>query len=215
MLSYESQRAQILEIGKRMFAKDMVASNDGNISIRLPDGNFLITPTGVSKGFMRAEELCVIDAAGAILEGNSRPSSEYKMHLAVYRAREDVHACVHAHPRAATAFAVARVPLDQLSLPEVVFSLGNICLTEYAAPSSGELPLRVAEKILDCDALLLENHGALTVGPDAMEAYYRMETLEHFAVISLYARLLGGEYFLPDEERENLQRIRREVYKKN
>ena len=214
MLSYQKERDLILTIGQRMFEKDMVASNDGNISIRLPDGKFLITPTGVSKGFMRAEELCVIDGTGAVVEGTSRPSSEYKMHLEVYRRRRDVNACVHAHPRAATAFAVARVELNKLSLPEVVFSVGSIRLADYASPSSAELPMRVAEKIMDCDALLLANHGALTVDASPMGAYYKMETLEHFATISLYARILGGEYVLPETERQELLRIRREVYQK-
>lgn len=214
MLSYTRERELILTIGQRMFAKDMVASNDGNISIRLSDDKYLITPTGVSKGFMRAEELCVIDGNGAVVEGSSRPSSEYKMHLEVYRRRRDVNACVHAHPRVATAFAVSRTELNKLSLPEVVFSVGSIRLAAYASPSSAELPLRVAEKIMDCDALLLANHGALTVDATPMGAYYKMETLEHFASISLYARLLGGEYVLPESEREKLLRIRREVYQK-
>lgn len=214
MLSYTRERELILTIGQRMFAKDMVASNDGNISIRLPDDKYLITPTGVSKGFMRAEELCVIDGNGAVVEGSSRPSSEYKMHLEVYRRRRDVNACVHAHPRVATAFAVSRTELNKLSLPEVVFSVGSIRLADYASPSSAELPLRVAEKIMGCDALLLANHGALTVDATPMGAYYKMETLEHFASISLYARLLGGEYVLPESEREKLLRIRREVYQK-
>lgn len=215
MLSYAKERELILTIGQRMFAKNMVASNDGNISIRLPDEKYLITPTGVSKGFLRAEELCVIDGNGAVVEGNSRPSSEYKMHLEVYRRRQDVNSCVHAHPRVATAFAVSRTELNKLSLPEVVFSVGSIRLADYASPSSAELPLRVAEKIMDCDALLLANHGALTVDATPMGAYYKMETLEHFASISLYARLLGGEYVLPESEREELMRIRREVYQKN
>lgn len=214
MLSYQKERELILTIGRRMFDKDMVASNDGNISIRLPGGKYLITPTGVSKGFMRAEELCVIDEFGKVLEGTSRPSSEYKMHIEVYRKRPDVNACVHAHPRAATAFAVARVELNKLSLPEVVFSVGSIRLADYASPSSADLPRRVSEKIDDCDALLLANHGALTVDADPMGAYYKMETLEHFATISLYARLLGGEYVLPESERQELLRIRSEVYRK-
>lgn len=214
MLSYAKERELILTIGQRMFAKDMVASNDGNISIRLPGNRYLITPTGVSKGFMRAEELCVIDGNSAVVEGDSRPSSEYKMHLEVYRRRRDVNACVHAHPRVATAFAVSRTELNKLSLPEVVFSVGSIRLADYASPSSAELPLRVAEKITDCDALLLANHGALTVDATPMGAYYKMETLEHFASISLYARMLGGEYVLPESEREKLLRIRREVYQK-
>lgn len=136
------------------------------------------------------------------------------MHLEVYRRRRDVNACVHAHPRVATAFAVSRTELNKLSLPEVVFSVGSIRLADYASPSSAELPLRVAEKIMDCDALLLANHGALTVDATPMGAYYKMETLEHFASISLYARLLGGEYVLPESEREKLLRIRREVYQR-
>lgn len=215
MLSYESVRRQIVEIGKRMYDKNYVASNDGNISVRLPDGLIMITPTGVSKGFMESETMCVIDMDGNLVEGSVRPSSEYKMHLEVYRRRADVNACVHAHPRAATAFAVARVELNKLSLPEVVFSVGSIQLAGYASPSSAELPMKVAEKIGESDALLLSNHGALTVGNDLLSTYYKMETLEHFASISIYARMLGGEYVLPDSEREKLLQIRRDVYQKS
>ncbi len=211
---YAKLRRQIVEVGRKLYEKGFVASNDGNISVRLPNGNILITPTGVSKGSLRAGGLCVIDPNGKLLSGRARPSSEYKMHLEVYKRRPDVNACVHAHPQKATAFAAAGLRFQTLALPEALFSLGTVALTDYATPSSDELPKRIGEKVGASDALLLANHGALTLGRDVMEAYYRMEALEHVAAITLYARLLGGEKPLPPSERERLVQVLTEVYGK-
>lgn len=212
---YSNIRKQIVEIGKRMYDKNFVASNDGNISVRLSDNRIMITPSGVSKGFMKKRDLCIIDMSGNIISaGAKKPSSEYKIHLEVYRKRPEIYACVHAHPQKATAFAVAGLKFDKLTLPEVIFSLGSIELAEYATPSSEGLSERVAEKISYTDALLLANHGALTIGSDLEDAYYKMETLEHFAAITIYARILGGERALPETEKAHLFEIRKNVFGK-
>lgn len=213
-MDYTMQRNEIVEIGKRLHAKNYVAANDGNISMRLSYNEIMITPSGVSKGYMDSADMIVVDLSGNVIQGSKVPSSEIKMHLAVYQERGDVKAIVHAHPQKATAFAVARIPIDKIALPEVVFSLGMVSLAEYGTPTTPALPRKVVDKICGADALILENHGALTVGKDLMDAYYKMETLEHFCSIILYARQLGGEKFLDDAEANKLFAIRKEVYGK-
>jgi L-fuculose-phosphate aldolase len=208
-------KRDIVEVGKRLYNKGFVASNDGNISIRLPNDEVLITPTGVSKGYMSESDILKVSMSGEVISGHLKPTSEIKMHLAVYRKRPDVKAIVHAHPPKATAFAVAGIGFDKITLPEVVFSLGSISLAEYGTPTTHEVPEAVEKHIVKSDALLLANHGALTVGTDAFDAYYKMETLEHFSSISLYARILGGERALNEEQTRELFRIRSKVYGKS
>jgi L-fuculose-phosphate aldolase len=208
-------RLEILEAGRRLYDKGMVASNDGNISVRLNDDELLITPTGVCKGDMTDECLLKVSMDGTVLSGLGKPTSEMKMHLAVYAARPDVRAVVHAHPAHATAFAVAGLPLDKITLPEVIFSLGSIALAEYGTPSTEEIPQAVRKHILNSDALLLANHGALTVGSGAMDAYFKMETLEHFARITILARQLGGERALDGDQCRKLYRVRTDVFGKS
>ncbi|MDE3154120.1 MAG: class II aldolase/adducin family protein [Acidobacteriota bacterium] len=204
----ESLRADIVEIGRRVHARGYVASNDGNISVRLDDGRLLATPTGVSKGDMTPGMMVVTDMEGRKLSGDRNPSSELLMHLEVYRSRPDVQAVVHAHPPVATGFAVAGIPLDRAVLAEVVTTLGSIPIAEYGTPSTPELADAVRTYIRAHDGLLLANHGALTAGKDLFAAYYKMETIEHFARISLTARLLGREHLLAREEVERLQGLR-------
>ena len=175
-MSVESLRADIVEIGRRMYARGYTASNDGNISVRIDTGRLLMTPKSVCKGFMTPDMMCVTDLDGRKLQGDRDPSSEMLMHLEVYRQRPDVQAVVHAHPPTATGFAVAGIPLDRAVLAEVLTTLGSIPLAEYATPSTAELPEAVGKYIKAHDGMLLANHGALTVGGDLYSAYYKMET---------------------------------------
>lgn len=189
-----------------MWQLGWVAANDGNISAKLEDGSFMATPTGISKSFITPEKLVRIDREGNVLEAleGYRPSSEIKMHLRCYEERADVGAVLHAHPPAATGYAVANIPLDEYSMIETVLTLGSIPVTPYGTPSTYEVPDAIAPYLGEHDALLLQNHGALTVGADVVTAYYRMETLELFAKISLNAHLLGGAKEL---SRENIDRL--------
>ena len=205
----ESQlRADIVEVGRRMYARGYTASNDGNISVRLDATRLLMTPKSVCKGFMDPGMMCITDLDGKKLAGDRDPSSEMKMHLEVYRQRPDVQAVVHAHPPIATAFAVAGIPLDRAVLAEVVTTLGSVPIADYATPSTNELPEAVRKYVKAHDGMLLANHGALTVGTDLFSAYYKMETIEHFAHISFIARMLGGERLLSKEEVLRLQGLR-------
>jgi L-fuculose-phosphate aldolase len=201
-------RADIVEVGRRLYARGYTASNDGNISVRLDEGRLLMTPKSVCKGFMSVDMMCITDLEGRKLAGERDPSSEMKMHLEVYRHRPDVRAVVHAHPPIATGFAVAGVPLDRAVLAEVVTTLGSVPIAEYATPSTNELPAAVRKYVKTHDGMLLANHGALTMGTDVFAAYYKMETIEHFAKISLVARLLGGERLLSREEVGRLEKLR-------
>jgi L-fuculose-phosphate aldolase len=208
MTSESALRADIVEVGRRMYARAYTASNDGNISVRLGADRLLMTPKSVCKGFMTPDMMCITDLDGRKLQGDRDPSSEMLMHLEVYRQRPDVRAVVHAHPPIATGFAVAGIPLTRAVLAEVLTTLGSIPIAEYATPSTSELPEAVRRYIKAHDGMLLANHGALTVGGDLFSAYYKMETIEHFAKISLVARLLGRENLIAREEVERLQELR-------
>lgn len=202
-------KREICEIGKRIYDKGFVAANDGNITVKVNNNEFWATPTGVSKGYMTPDMLIKVDGEGRVLEGKLKPSSELRMHLRVYRERPDVNAVVHAHPPTATGFAIAGIPLDKYTMPEAIIFLGSVPLTAYGTPSTDEIPDAVSKHIQNYDAFLLQNHGALTLGVDLTTAYFKMETLEFYAKISLVARQLGGERELPCDEIEKLMDIRR------
>jgi L-fuculose-phosphate aldolase len=204
----EQLRAEICEVGRRVYARGYVASNDGNISVRLDAQHVLATPKSVSKGFMTPDMMVVTDMQGTKVAGHRDASTELKMHLAVYEMRPDINAVVHAHPPLSTGFAVAGIPLNKSSLAEIIFSLGSVPIAEYATPSTQELPDAVKKYITAHDGLLLANHGALTAGQDLMNAYFKMETMEHFAQITLVARQLGGENLISRQEVDRLQGLR-------
>ncbi|MDQ3439093.1 MAG: class II aldolase/adducin family protein [Planctomycetota bacterium] len=197
-----------MEVGRRLWERGYVASNDGNISVRVDERRLMTTPKSVSKGFMTPDMMVVTDFEGRKLAGGRDPSSELKMHLQVYRDRPDARAVVHAHPPTATGFAVAGIPLDRAVLAEVVTTLGSIPIAEYATPSTDELPIACSKYLKAHDGLLLANHGALAIGPDLFTAYHRMETIEHFARISLVTRQLGRENLLSRAEVDRLQGLR-------
>src|SRR5919109_928395 len=208
MRTEDQIRCDIVEVGRRLWQRGYVASNDGNISVRLDDRRLMTTPANVSKGFMTPDMMVITDLEGKKISGDRKASSELKMHLQVYRERPDAHAVVHAHPPTATGFAVAGIPLDRAVLAEVVTTLGSIPIAEYGTPSTAELPEAVRKYIKAHDGMLLANHGAVTCGNSVLGAHFKMETIEHFAKISLVARLLGREHLLSREEVDRLQGLR-------
>lgn len=205
-MEYQQVREQICDVCHRMWQLGWVAANDGNITVKIGDDLFMATPTGISKSFMTPEKLVLVNAKGELVSGEPgyRPSSELKMHMLCYEERPDVGAVVHAHPPTATGFAVAHIPMDSYSMVETILSIGSVPIAPYGTPSTYEVPDSIAPFLKDHDVLLLENHGALTVGVDLITAYYRMETLELQAKISLTARLLGGEREIA---KENIDRL--------
>lgn len=192
----------ICEVGHNLWQLGFVAANDGNISVKIDDNTFLTTPTGTSKRILTPEMIIKMNANNEVVERHPDffPSSEFKMHLGCYKARPDINAVVHAHPPTATGFAIAHIPLDEYSMPEAIIFLGSVPIAPYGTPGTQEVPDSVMPFLPDHDTILLMNHGALTVGTDLTQAYYRMETLEHFAKVSLVARQLGGAVEIPRDK---------------
>ncbi|MDR2043498.1 MAG: class II aldolase/adducin family protein [Clostridium sp.] len=205
-------KQQICEIGKRIYNRNMVAANDGNLSVKLDDHTFLCTPTGVSKGFMTPDFICKVDAKGTLIQANKgfKPSSEIKMHMRVYEKRPDVGAVVHAHPTFATSFAIAGIPLTQPIMPEAVIALGCVPIAEYGTPSTMEIPDHVEKYLPYYDAVLLESHGALTWSVDLLNAYHKMESVEFYAELLYKSRMLGGPKEFDRATVERLYEIRRQ-----
>lgn len=202
----------LLEAGRRLYERGFVASNDGNMSVLVSAGTLWTTPTGVSKGFMTEDMLVKTDLAGTVLEGTRKPSSELKMHLRVYQENPAVRACVHAHPPAATSFAIAGLPLDRPILPEAIVQLGTIPVAPYAEPGTQAVPDSIAPFCRDYGGVLLANHGALTWGYDLTQAYYRMETLEYYAQVTINSVfLLGRANALTGEQVERLTEQRQRL----
>ncbi len=201
-------KREICEIGRRMYERNYVAANDGNISVRISDREILTTPTGVSKGFMTPEMIVCVDMDGKVISGSLKPSSELKMHLRVYRERPDVRSVVHAHPITATAFSVCGMGLDKAFMPELVVTLGVVPLADYATPGTTEVPDSITQYLKDYNAVLLAHHGALTWGKDLMEAYFRLESVEFSAQIVWKARMIGSPNQIPCEKLGELVKIR-------
>lgn len=193
-------RQDIVEVGKLVFDKGWIAANDGNISIRLDDGCLLCTPTAVCKGMMTVDDLIVCDREGNKIEGSRERTSEIAMHVTIYRMRPDVRSVLHAHPPVATGFAAAGRALNVALLPEVIIGLGSVPLADYGLPGTPALTDGMLPYIPKYDAILMANHGAVCYGSDVRQAYFRMETVEHFARITFVAEMLGGARALPREE---------------
>jgi L-fuculose-phosphate aldolase len=210
--SLEKLKEDVCEIGRRLYQNGYIAAMEGNASIRVGENEVMSTPAGVCKGYLTPSMIVTCDLAGKKLSGDLRVSTEIQMHLTVYQARPDVKSVVHAHPPKSTGFAVAGVPLDRAVLAEVVVTLGCIPLAQYGTPSTQELADSVDRLVRISDGILLSNHGALTVGKDIYDAYYKMEVIEHFAEISLISRQLGGERLLPRREVSRLLDLRQKVY---
>lgn len=197
-------RQHIVEIGKLVYQKGWVAANDGNISVRMGENRILCTPTGVSKGMMKPDDLIICDMQGVKIEGRLERTSEIAMHTTIYNLRPDIKSVVHAHPPVATGFAAAGRSLNLALLPEVIIGLGCVPLADYGLPGTPALTDGMIPYIPRYDALLMENHGAVCYGESVHKAFFKMETLEHFARITFVAELLGGPKVLPKVEVDKL-----------
>lgn len=206
----QKMKELMCDIGKRVYDRHMIAANDGNFSLKLEDDVFLCTPTGVSKGFMTPDMICKVDAKGHVLESHKKwsPSTEINMHMRIYEKRADVRSVVHAHPQYATAYAIAGIPLTEKIMPEAIIFFGEVPIVKYGLPSTMEIPDAVEPYVHTHNAVLLENHGALTWGNDLMEAYFQMEGLEFYASLAYKAKMLGGAKELPPHEVQRLYDLR-------
>jgi L-fuculose-phosphate aldolase len=211
MKSERQHREDIRRFGKLLHDRVYIAATDGNLSVRLDPDTILCSPTMMCKGMMECEDLVVVDMAGRRVTGRRNVSSEIAMHLLIYKLRPDVHGIVHAHPPTATGYAAAGLPLNQALVSEIVISLGCIPLARYATPGTAELTQALEPLIPNYDAILMANHGVVTYGSDLLQAYMKMETVEHFACITLVTHLLGRQQLLSDEEVRKLV-VAREKY---
>jgi L-fuculose-phosphate aldolase len=208
MSSILEAKKEIIETGKKIYAKGYAVASEGNMSIRIGNNRILVTPGGKNKGELETSDLVVVDFKGKRFSGDLKPSSELLMHLFVYQRRKDVRAAVHAHPPYSVAFACAHLPLAQSLLPEVVMFLGRIPLTAYATPGTEEVPLSLSPFIEKHNAFLLENHGVLTLGKDISEAYSRLEMMEHLAKVNLLCKILGRTQELSREALSKLEQLK-------
>lgn len=202
--SEAEHRRDICAVGRRFHQQNFVAATDGNISLRLDSHRVLTSPTGVSKGMMMPEDLVITDFAGNKVSGSRNPSSELAMHLLIYRMRPDVNAVCHAHPITATGYAAAGLPLDKALLSEAVIGLGTVPLAQYGTPGTAELTDSIEPFVQSHDAILLANHGVVTCGVDLLTAYYRIETVEHFARVALVTELLHKQVLLSRKDVDKL-----------
>ncbi|HLW82672.1 MAG TPA: class II aldolase/adducin family protein [Candidatus Acidoferrales bacterium] len=200
----DEHRRDICAVGRWLHQREFVAATDGNISLRLDAHRVLTSPTGISKGMMCAEDLVITDFAGNKISGRWNPSSELAMHLLIYRLRPDVNAVCHAHPVTATGYAAAGLALDKALLSEAVINLGTVPLAQYGTPGTPELTDSIEPLIQSHDAILMANHGVVTYGVDLLTAFYRMETVEHFARICLVTELLHKQVLLSRRDVEKL-----------
>ncbi len=206
--TYAFLRKGLVQAGKLLYQKNFVVAAEGNISIKLDKDRILITPSGLNKGFLSENELVVVDSSGKKISGFLNPSSELKMHLAVYKKRPEVKAVVHAHPPYVTALTVAGESLEKYFLPEAVFSLDKVPLASYATPTTEEVPQVIENLIARSDTILLKNHGVLTCGKDLRDALFKMEIVEKIAQIYSIARSLGKIDYLTDQQVQKLEQIR-------
>lgn len=208
-LSSKEAKEIILDIGQRMYVRNFVAANDGNISVRVSKNEIITTPTGVSKGFMTKDMLVKTDLDGNVIKGDRKPSSELKMHLRAYRENEEIRAVVHAHPPICTAYSIAGIALGEPILAEAVITLGDVPIVPYAELGSDEVPNAIAPYCHTHNGVILANHGAVTWGSDPYEAYYRLESMEYYANINMITdRILGSQNKLSNEQVERLLKMR-------
>lgn len=208
-LSEKQARKAIIDIGQRMYTRGFVAANDGNISVRTGENEVWATPTGVSKGYMKKKMLVKVDLDGNLLEGTYRPSSELKMHLRAYRENSAIRSVCHAHPPVCTCYAIAGIPLDVPVLAEAIISLGDVPVAPYAELGSKEVPEAIAPFCHTHNGILLANHGVVTWAADPYAAYYRLESMEHYARILLITdKILGKQNLLMKEQIDTLLAMR-------
>lgn len=201
-------REEMCEVGRRLYAKGFAAANDGNISYRLSDDRVLCSPTRVSKGYMKPDDLCIVDMDGKQVSGKRKRSSEILLHLTIMRHRPDIRSCVHCHPPHATAFAVAHEPIPKCTMPEFEVFLGEVAITPYETPGGQKFADTVIPYVKDTETIILANHGTITCGTDLMDAYFKTEIIDAYCRILLLARQLGRVNYYSDAKAAELIKLK-------
>lgn len=208
-ISKDEAAKAILDIGQRMYIKNFVAANDGNISVKIGDNEFLATPTGVSKGFMTEDMLVVVDCDGNVINGSRKPSSELKMHLRAYKENAAIKSVCHAHPPICTSFSIAGIELNSPILAEAVITLGNVPIAPYAELGTDEVANVIAPYTHTHNGIMLANHGVVTWADDPYAAYYRLESMEYYAnIVMITDKILGNQNTLSKEQVDRLLSMR-------
>ena len=197
-------RRDLVKFGKWLSRLGFMPGTSGNLSVRLDEARLLVTPTGVSKYLMKADDMVIVDLRGNLLAGTRKATSELSMHLAVYQERRDIEAVIHSHPPIATAFACAGRGLDEMLCQEAVMTLGSVPLAKYATTGTDEVAASLVPYLAGHQAILMANHGAVAYGCSVLDAFLKMETVEHLAQIRLVAHQLGSPQILTDEQLEEL-----------
>lgn len=203
---YNKEREQLAAICKLLYDRNLVSASDGNISMKVSPEHIVITPSRKNKGFLKPEEMIVADLNGGLIEGNSKVSSEYPMHQAIYQNRPEVNAVVHTHPAYATAFALAGKSIPENYLIEVKVLLGPTALAEYATPGTTEMVDAILPYINQVNSILLKNHGVLTYGTDLIDAYNKLEVLENVAKTIIMAKIIGEPQSISEENLAKLKK---------
>lgn len=208
LMSEWKLREEMCEVGRRVYAKGFAAANDGNISYRLSEDRVLCTPTRVSKGYMKPDDLCIVDMDGKQVSGKRKRSSEILLHLTIMKTRPDVKSCVHCHPPHATAFAVAHEPVPKCTMPEFEVFLGEVAIAPYETPGTQRFADTVIPYIKDTDVILLANHGTITAGTDLIDAYFKTEIIDAYCRILILAKQLGSVNYYNDEKAAELLKFK-------
>ena len=201
-------KGEIVAICHRMYQRHLIVATDGNVSVRTGEQELIITRSGICKGEMTIDDVITVDFEGNVLAGHGKPSSELYMHIVAYEKRPDIGAIVHGHPPTAVAFTIAKQSLALCVIPEVILTMGNIPTIPYTTPTTSAVPEAVARVIPYADAFMLERHGAVCVGKDLKDAYFKMEKVEHAAEVTFKAHQLGEVQTLPLEEVKRLIGLR-------
>lgn len=206
------ETADLIEICHKVYNKGFVAAFDGNLSLRTSSGTILITRSGVCKDEVKHKDIIETDHEGKILSGSGKISSENKIHYFIYSNRDDVNAVIHCHPVYTTAFSASSESFPSDIFPEVILTLGKVPVCKYATPSTEEVPRNLSPFISEGWAYILQNHGAVTLGRDIKDAYFKMEKLEHTAKILTAAEILGGAKPIAPGKIDELLEISEKVY---
>lgn len=204
-------RETICEVGRRLYNRGFAAANDGNISIRLAEDRVLCTPTGVSKGFLKPDDLCIVDLEGNQVAGVKKRTSEILLHLAIFKERPDIKGVLHCHPPHATAFAIAREPIPKCVLPEVEVFLGEVPIADYETPGTQRFAETILPFVHDSNTIILANHGTVAFHPELMTAYFNTEIIDAYCRMLILARQLGPIHYMSEKHVSELMQFKKRL----
>ena len=207
----EHIKEEICDIGRRLYNRGFAAANDGNISCRFDDDRIVCTPTGMSKGFMKPDDLCIVDMEANQISGHRKMTSEIRQHITIMKHRNDVKSVVHCHPPHATAFGMAREAIPQCLMPEAEINLGNVPIAKYTIPGGQEFADAILPFVDKSDIIIQANHGTVSYGPTVEQAYFLVETLDAYCKMVLLARSLGRVQYFTQEEAADLLELKRKM----